>query len=154
MRAESNVKLRRWRVDLDSGWLEYPRPKTAIQRRAKLWIETIEALRLSLSRRRPPAISPGAVNGHQYLSSLLEALSTGTREMVRRRGGARDAQMRREAGWIRRLRTTEARSPAPPNGTAAETALRRLTVVGRGFGTIGAFPAMRRDRYGQPGHQH
>ena len=31
-------------VDLETGWLTYPRPKTGVPRRAKLWQETVEAL--------------------------------------------------------------------------------------------------------------
>ena len=32
-------------VDLEAGWLEYERPKTAVERRCPLWPETIEAIR-------------------------------------------------------------------------------------------------------------
>ncbi len=39
-------------LDLDGGWLTYPRPKTGIARRAHLWPETIEALRESIAKRR------------------------------------------------------------------------------------------------------
>jgi integrase len=41
-------------VDLQSGWLNYPRPKTEVDRLIPLWPETVEALRLSLSRRYKP----------------------------------------------------------------------------------------------------
>ncbi|MCH7688573.1 MAG: tyrosine-type recombinase/integrase [Planctomycetes bacterium] len=37
-------------VDLDNGWVDYPRPKTGIERRCPLWRETVEALRGSLER--------------------------------------------------------------------------------------------------------
>jgi len=33
------------RLDLDKGWLDFPRPKTAAQRKSKLWPETVAALR-------------------------------------------------------------------------------------------------------------
>ena len=41
-------------LDLKTGWLTYPRPKTAIERRAKLFPETVAALRKVLDHRREP----------------------------------------------------------------------------------------------------
>src|SRR5262249_27572466 len=32
-------------LDLDKGWVDYPRPKTGIPRRCPLWSETIQALK-------------------------------------------------------------------------------------------------------------
>jgi hypothetical protein len=37
-------------MDLQSGWLNYPRPKTGIERRRKLWPETIAALQTVLDK--------------------------------------------------------------------------------------------------------
>ena len=34
-----------WRLDLQAGWVTFPRPKTGIQRRIPLWPETVAALR-------------------------------------------------------------------------------------------------------------
>jgi integrase len=39
-------------LDLDNGWLTYSRPKTGIERRAKLWPETVAALKKVLACRR------------------------------------------------------------------------------------------------------
>ena len=41
-------------VDVSSGWITYPRPKTAIERRCPLWTETIVALREWLAERKEP----------------------------------------------------------------------------------------------------
>jgi integrase len=41
-------------LDLDGGWLNYPRPKTGIGRRCPLWLETVAALRAVLARRPEP----------------------------------------------------------------------------------------------------
>ena len=40
-------------VDLNNGWLNHPRPKTAIERRCPLWTETVESIReyLALGRK-------------------------------------------------------------------------------------------------------
>ena len=42
-------------VDLDAGWATFPRPKTGVPRRAKLWGETVAAIREYLAQRPRPA---------------------------------------------------------------------------------------------------
>lgn len=46
--------LPRSAVNLDSGWITFPRMKTAIQRRVPLWPETIDALRKAVTERPRP----------------------------------------------------------------------------------------------------
>jgi integrase len=41
-------------LDLETGWIDIPRPKTAVQRRCPLWQETVQALREVLAQRKPP----------------------------------------------------------------------------------------------------
>ena len=41
-------------LDLKRGWLEFPRPKTTVERRAPLWPETINAIKAALKARREP----------------------------------------------------------------------------------------------------
>ena len=41
-------------IDLDGGWLAYPRPKTAIERRCPLWVETVASIRESIEKRATP----------------------------------------------------------------------------------------------------
>src|SRR5262245_17529769 len=41
-------------LDLDRGWLDYPRPKTGVGRRCPLWPETVAAIREALARRQAP----------------------------------------------------------------------------------------------------
>lgn len=47
-----NLKLAH--LDLEGGWLTFPRPKTGINRRCKLWPETIKALRDAIAKRPAP----------------------------------------------------------------------------------------------------
>jgi integrase len=47
-------------LNLETGWIDYPRPKTGIPRRAKLWPETVQALRESLAKRPEPKESKDA----------------------------------------------------------------------------------------------
>ena len=42
------------RLDLDGGWVSFPRPKTGIERRCPLWPETMEALRAAMAERPDP----------------------------------------------------------------------------------------------------
>jgi len=41
-------------INFTGGWLDYPRPKTEIQRRIPLWPETLAALREAIHHRPPP----------------------------------------------------------------------------------------------------
>ena len=41
-------------VDLDKGWIDYPRPKTGIERTIPLWKETVDALRDVITKRPHP----------------------------------------------------------------------------------------------------
>ena len=44
-------KLPKSALDLKAGWVNYPRPKTAVERRCPLWPETVKALRASIANR-------------------------------------------------------------------------------------------------------
>jgi integrase len=46
--------LPRSAVNLDTGWLDFPRPKTGVDRRAALWPETVQAIRYALAKRPTP----------------------------------------------------------------------------------------------------
>jgi integrase len=41
-------------LDLDTGWLDFPRPKTGVERRCWLWPETVAAIRAALAKRPTP----------------------------------------------------------------------------------------------------
>ncbi len=41
-------------LDLDGGWVNYPRPKTGIERRCPLWPETVAAIRDAIAERPNP----------------------------------------------------------------------------------------------------
>ena len=44
--------LQKKHLDMKGGWLDYPRPKTGAQRRAKLWPETVAAIKKVVRARR------------------------------------------------------------------------------------------------------
>ena len=46
------ANLRLDNVDLERGWLDFPRPKTGVERRAPLWPETVAAIRRVLEMKR------------------------------------------------------------------------------------------------------
>jgi integrase len=48
------ASLPRSAVDLEGGWIDFPRPKTEINRRCPLWPETVEALREAAEHRGEP----------------------------------------------------------------------------------------------------
>jgi integrase len=41
-------------IDFDASWVDFPRPKTSVQRRCPLWSETVQALREALDQRKAP----------------------------------------------------------------------------------------------------
>lgn len=47
-------------IDMEGGWLNYARAKTAIDRRIPLWPETVAAIRAALTERRSPKNSDDA----------------------------------------------------------------------------------------------
>jgi integrase len=48
------AKLELRHLDLAGGWLDFPRPKTGIERRAKLWPESVAAIKAVLAERKAP----------------------------------------------------------------------------------------------------
>jgi integrase len=47
-------ELPRRALDLDGGWVTFPRPKTGVKRRASLWPETVAALQAAIAERPEP----------------------------------------------------------------------------------------------------
>jgi integrase len=65
-------------VNLERGWLDYPRPKTGMERRCPLWPETVQALREALARRPEPKFS--ADTGLVFITRFGQAWHTNTTE--------------------------------------------------------------------------
>ena len=77
-------------VNLKTGWLTYPRPKTAIERRIPLWPETVEAIEAAIAQRPQPKdamhiqlifIGPRgesylAANGYRVAGEFARVLAT------------------------------------------------------------------------------
>jgi integrase len=63
-------------LDLDGGWVSFPRPKTGIDRRCPLWPETIDAIRAALAV-RPDAKKPEHA-GLVFVTRCGDSWHTGT----------------------------------------------------------------------------
>ena len=68
-------RLENRHLDLEAGWLDFPRPKTGIARRAKLWDETVEAVKEAFRKRPVPA--DRSVANRIFLTSFSNAWATG-----------------------------------------------------------------------------
>ena len=78
-------------LDLESGWLNFPRVKTGVMRRIPLWPETVAALQAWLTIRPTPATDADAqlfflsCRGHGWTKGLKNRSITGvTRELLNR----------------------------------------------------------------------
>jgi integrase len=63
-------------LDLDGGWVDYPRPKTGLPRRCPLWPETVAAARKALADRREPKKAGHA--GLAFITGKRGCWHTGT----------------------------------------------------------------------------
>lgn len=75
--------LRIKHLDLEAGWLQFPRPKTGIDRRAKLWPESVDAINVALGERPTPkdAANSDLVFVTKNGNSWSKELTTITHEM-------------------------------------------------------------------------
>ena len=86
-------------MNLDDGWLDFPRPKTGIQRRCPLWPETVAAIRAAVEvRPKPAALSDcglvfltyrGTAWVRMGKDSRTDYVSTNFNRLVKRLGLAR-----------------------------------------------------------------
>jgi integrase len=80
-------------LDLNRGWINFPRPKTAIDRRVPLWPETVAALREAIAAR--PAVKDSDAEalvfvtsrGRPWLSNgIANPVSVATRALMKQVG--------------------------------------------------------------------
>ena len=77
-------------LDLEGGWIDFPRPKTGVERRCPLWKETVAALKASIAE-RPQARSDDAADlvfitsrGRAWLSNgIANPVSVATRAAMK-----------------------------------------------------------------------
>jgi integrase len=77
-------------VDLERGWIDFPRPKTGIARRCPLWPETVAALKVAISERKRPKRDAGAVFitqlGNDWMHGTTDAVGQEFRKLLQRLG--------------------------------------------------------------------
>ena len=93
MGNEDCAKLELRHVNMASGWLNYPRPKTGVKRLAKLWPETIEAIQMVLDARNEPkskGLAPFVFitkyGGSWFKESRANPLSAEFRKLLKKTG--------------------------------------------------------------------
>ena len=84
--------LPRAALDLEAGWVRFPRPKTGIDRRCPLWPETITALREWLAQRPKPAVAEDA--GLVFLTKRRSSWAAGAER------GSHDNPLSRELSTL------------------------------------------------------
>jgi integrase len=84
-------------LDLDGGWLNFPRPKTGIPRRCPLWPETVAALHKALAGRPTPRQEEATglvfvtTRGRPWLSrGIANPVSVAAREVMKSVGTHRE----------------------------------------------------------------
>ncbi|MEO8495340.1 MAG: tyrosine-type recombinase/integrase, partial [Planctomycetota bacterium] len=77
-------------LDLNGGWVDFPRPKTGITRRCPLWPATVAALRVALDARPAPKSEQAAdnvfvtVRGRPWLSrGVANPVSVAARDLMK-----------------------------------------------------------------------
>jgi len=80
-------------IDLDGGWITYPRHKTGVPRRAKLWPETTAAIRSYIDRHRPEPVDDKAADyaflqadGRPWVSDRCDLVSAHARRLMQDAG--------------------------------------------------------------------
>jgi len=63
-------------LDLEAGWIDFPRPKTAVERRCPLWPETVEAIREAIATR--PKAKLDEHKGLVFITQYGHPWATGT----------------------------------------------------------------------------
>jgi integrase len=69
-------------VDLERGWIRFPRPKTGVARCCPLWPETVEALRTAIAERPTPSDSADAdlvfvtKYGHRWVRTVVSTVES------------------------------------------------------------------------------
>ncbi len=133
-------------VDLDRGWLNYPRPKTGVERRAPFWIETVEALRAWL------AVRPKPKKGGEKLVFLrydgtpwLDKKGRATAHKLWQRA-AREVGCSEGPYDLRRLFAQAARTLDPPDDAATRVVMGHVPVKGDMLGEYAEVPDARLER--------
>jgi integrase len=86
-------------LKLKRGWLNFPRPKTAVPRRCRLWPETVKALKIVLAGRNSGPVFITKY-GHTWERSTHDPISQGTAKLLK------EAKIRRKGLNFYALRHT------------------------------------------------